>query len=202
MVYLHKIECMRQMRSPEPWPPDTTGEPALSLLDRHYAEMRAEFGARPPDGPAHTWYLSEQTVGFWYRRMAQETVIHRVDAEQALGEPLAPIPADLAVDGIDEVLVRFLSYGSVLWREEFEKLLPAAEPPPVLVRTGDHAWTVRVTPDGVLVGPPLPEAGATISGSPEQVLLWLWRRADGGVDRSGDQELIDTVHTLLYTATQ
>ena len=44
--------------------------------------------------------------------MAQETVIHRVDAELAAGEPIAPIPDDLAVDGIDEVLERFLAYGS------------------------------------------------------------------------------------------
>jgi uncharacterized protein (TIGR03083 family) len=202
LVYLHKIECMRRMRDPRPWPPDVSGEPALSLLDRYYAELRAEFDARGPEAPSHTWYLSEQTVGFWYRRMAQETVIHRVDAEQALGEPLAPIPDDLAVDGVDEVLVRFLSYASVLWHEDFEKQLPAEEPAPVLVRAGEHAWRVRITPDGVLVGPPLPEAGATISGSPEQVLLWLWRRVDGGVDRDGDQELIDTVHTLLYAATQ
>src|SRR5262249_19609333 len=120
MVYLHKIECMRQMRNPQPWPPDTSGEPALDLLDRCYTELRAEFDARGPEAPAHPWYLPEQRVGFWYGRMAHETVIHRVDAEQALGEPLAPIPDDLAVDGIDEVLVRFLSYGSVLWREEFE----------------------------------------------------------------------------------
>ena len=49
---------------------------------------------------------------FWIRRMAQETVIHRVDAELALGEPFAPIPDDLALDGIDEVLERFLAFGT------------------------------------------------------------------------------------------
>jgi hypothetical protein len=29
--------------------------------------------------PAGSWYTPDQTVGFWIRRMAQETVIHRID---------------------------------------------------------------------------------------------------------------------------
>ena len=42
-------------------------------------------------------------MGFWFRRMAHETVIHRVDAELAAGLPTAHVPDDLAIDGIDEV---------------------------------------------------------------------------------------------------
>jgi hypothetical protein len=38
--------------------------------------------------------------------MAQETVIHRADAELAAGAPVAVIPGDLAADGIDELLGR------------------------------------------------------------------------------------------------
>jgi hypothetical protein len=40
--------------------------------------------------------------------MAQETVIHRVDAELAAGAPVAVIPGDLAADGIDELLAAFV----------------------------------------------------------------------------------------------
>jgi uncharacterized protein (TIGR03083 family) len=40
-------------------------------------------------------------AGFWLRRMAHETAVHCADAELAVGRP-SPIPADLAVDGIDE----------------------------------------------------------------------------------------------------
>ena len=40
--------------------------------------------------------------------MAQETTVHRVDAEQAVGLPVAPIPPALAVDGIDEIFTVFV----------------------------------------------------------------------------------------------
>jgi uncharacterized protein (TIGR03083 family) len=206
-VYLHKTECMRQQRMPDPWPPDLSGEPTQSLLDRSYAELTGEFAARQPADPAATWYQPDQTVGFWIRRMAQETVIHRVDAELAAGEPLAPIPEDLAIDGIDEVLERFLAYGSHRWQEDFAPVLPSAELPPVLVKVGEHGWLVRTDPDGVSVEPAPDAAGsassasATISGQPVPVLLWLWRRGTEGVAREGDQALIDQLLALLGAAT-
>ena len=42
--------------------------------------------------------------------MAQETVIHRIDAELGTGRPVAPVPVDLAVDGIDELFKVFVAY--------------------------------------------------------------------------------------------
>lgn len=203
-VYLHKVECMRRGTFPDPWPPDTSGEPALHLLDRGYAALSAEFAARPPGSPAATWFEPEQTVGFWIRRMAQETVIHRVDGELALGEEPGPIPDDLAVDGIDEVLERFLRYGSHRWVADFRPTLPGAEQPPVLVATDGYGWLVRATPDGVAVeiATPRTAAPATVSGDPVPLLLWLWRRADGGVETDGDPALIANLRSLLFTATQ
>jgi uncharacterized protein (TIGR03083 family) len=203
-VYLHKTECIRLRRSPRPWPPDTSGEPALALLDRAYAGLTAEFAARSPEQPAATWYEPEQTVGFWIRRMAQETVIHRVDGELALAEAPGPISDDLAVDGIDEVLERFLRYGSHRWAEEFAPSLPDAEQPPVLVATDGYGWLVRATPDGVAleIATPRTTAPATVSGDPVPLLLWLWRRADQGVEIDGDQDLVDHLRALLRDATQ
>src|SRR5258708_3724435 len=69
-------------------------EPPLELLDRAYAALSAEFAARRPEDHTFTWYDPDQTVGFWIRDMAQETVIHRVDAELAAGRPIAAIPGD------------------------------------------------------------------------------------------------------------
>jgi uncharacterized protein (TIGR03083 family) len=194
---------MRQGK-PQEWPPDVAGEPTLALLDRSYAELTTEFAARPPEESTYTWYEPEQTVGFWIRRMAQETMIHRVDAEQATGAPLADIPDDLALDGVEEVLERFLAYGSVAWREELGDSLPARELPPVLVRAGSRGWLVRATPDGVRVEPAAPDATApaTISGAPVPMLLWLWRRADDGIDRAGDHALVELLSLLLREVTQ
>jgi hypothetical protein len=194
---------MRQQRFPEPWPPDFGKEPALDLLDRGYAELTGEFAARTADSPAATWYDLDQTVGFWARRMAQETLIHRVDAELAAGGPPGPIPEDLAVDGIDEVLERFLAYGSHRWRAEFKPTLPGADLPPVLVATDGFGWLVRATPDGVAIEIATPRAAApaTVSGDPAPLLLWLWARADSGVELAGEPELIERLRELLRTAT-
>ncbi len=93
------------------------GEPPLELLDRSYAALTEQFAARRPEEHAFTWYGPDQSVGFWIRRMAQETVIHRVDAELAAGSQIAAIPADLAADGIDELLVIFVQYGTTNWLE-------------------------------------------------------------------------------------
>jgi hypothetical protein len=174
--------------------------------------LTREFGARAPQSAAATWYEPEQTVGFWIRRMAQETVIHRVDAELAAGVAVEEIPEDLAVDGIDEVLERFLGYGSHRWTEDFKPSVPDRDLPPVLVATDGYGWLVRTTPEGasVEVATPRTDAPAIVTGEPVPLLLWLWRRPAGGaggipaggVELDGDAELIDELRELLHDATQ
>ena len=204
VVYLHKTEAMRRGAWPSPWPPDVSGEGPLDLFDRAYAGLVAEFAARKPDEPTVTWYQPEQTVGFWLRRMAQETVIHRVDAELALAAPFAPIPDDLAVDGIDEVLVRFLDFGSKEWTEDFGDRLASCDGRVVLVRSGGAAWSARLEPTGVTVtSGEADQHHATADGDPTHVLLWLWRRVgDEAVRLEGDPALIGKVRELLGDATR
>lgn len=43
-------------------------------------------------------------VAFWWRRQAHETLIHRVDAEQASGAGVTPADPELAADGIGDFL--------------------------------------------------------------------------------------------------
>jgi uncharacterized protein (TIGR03083 family) len=207
LVYLHKVECMRHPGPGETdWPPKAEPLPPLELLDHAYATLRDEFDRRPPDSPSGTWYDPDQTAGFWIRRMAQETVIHRVDGELAAGEPIAPIPADLALDGIDEVLEQFLGYGSRKWSEYFGAALAEADGGTVLVSANGRGWLVRMLPTGVEVEPPDPgstEATAGISGDPQSVLLWLWRRTDASaVTFAGERAALGRLRDLLGTATQ
>jgi uncharacterized protein (TIGR03083 family) len=207
VVYQHKVEAMRQGRAPEPWPPDAveSAEP-LALLDDAWGQLSAEFAARSPAAPTYTWYEPDQTVGFWVRRMAQETVIHRIDAELALGSAVQPIPAHLALDGVDEVLVVFLAYASALWCEDFGDDLARADGRPVLVSTGGSGWLVRAGADGVSVesgvGPGPVPAAATIRAEPDSMLRWLWGRGGNGVTVEGDAELVARLRRLLVIATQ
>jgi uncharacterized protein (TIGR03083 family) len=201
VVYLHKAECMRLNAFPDTWPPDVSGEEPLALFDRAYDDLVAEFEARDPSEKTVTWYEPDQTVGFWVRRMAQESVIHRVDAELAVSEPLRPIPSDLAVDGVDELLMCFLEYATKNWPDEFPQLANC-DGSAVRVLAGERSWSVRLEPGGVVVSESDDTAAATVSGDPDAVLLWLWRRAgDQTVHVEGDHDLIGTLRDLLGVAT-
>jgi len=204
-VYLHKVECMRLGTGPQPWPPaGIEQEEPVALLERAYSALIAELAAREAESPAFTWYGPDQTVGFWIRRMAQETVIHRVDAELAAGVPIAEIPDDLALDGVDELLVAFLEYGSRNWPEEFAEVLREADGRAVRIETGGSAWLVRPAPDAVEVRvSDVGRAEAVVRGDPAPMLLWLWNRAgDDAVSRSGDADTVAYLRRVLAAGTQ
>jgi uncharacterized protein (TIGR03083 family) len=201
MVYLHKVESMRTGELPKQWPPDTSAEEPFALFDRAYAALVDELAARDDAAPSPTWYDPDQTVGFWVRRMAQETVIHRVDAELAADLPVAPIPADLAADGIAEVLEVFLSYATRTWPEDFSDLGGDLS---VLVAAGGARWLVRLHEGSVRVDADRAgQAAAQVSGEPSAVLRWLWRRADDSAVRiDGDADAVARLRALMAEATQ
>jgi len=203
-VYLHKVECMRHNAPPKPWPaPGLDQGPRLDLLHRAYDELSAEFATRAADSPTFAWYEPDQTVGFWMRRMAHETVIHRIDAELAAGVPSQPVPDELALDGIDEVLELFLAWRSTKWAEDFEAVLEPKQAGAVAVTAGGRRWLVTWLPSGVVTAAPGGGApDAEISGSPEAVLRWLWRRSDEPVNVVGDQSKVEQLRRLLGAATQ
>jgi uncharacterized protein (TIGR03083 family) len=204
-VYLHKVEMMRHDAWPDPWPPEPDEAGPLAYFDRALAELQGEFAARTPGDRTLTWYGPDQTVGFWIRRMAQETVVHRVDGELAAGLlPVTPIPADLAADGIDEVLVAFLAYTSEKWPEEFGSRLAECDGRAVSIRADGERRLVRLQKDAAVeISTDASDGDASVSGNTQDVLLWLWRRRDGsGLDFGGDRELVERLRGLLEVATQ
>jgi uncharacterized protein (TIGR03083 family) len=117
------------------------------------------------------WTLDDPAgvSGFWFRRMAQETLMHRVDAELAAGRPIE-IGAVIAADGIDETLSVHLRRR--LQREPIEGL--AAE---ALVTTtdGDSSWRVTLTPVAVQFDSTTTPT-ATVNGPAPALLCYLWNR--------------------------
>jgi uncharacterized protein (TIGR03083 family) len=207
-VYLHKVECMVQGVEPDVWPPEGLAEEAekdpRGLLDRAYAALIHEFETRSPEAPAGGWYIPDRTVGFLIRRMAQETVIHRLDAELAAMVPPAQIPADLAVDGIDEFLDAFLSFGTTAWLEWAGEVLAGTDGEGVRLATSGAAWLVRPTPEGVLVsedasGPVVVEVAAP----PAELLRWVWGRVgDDAVSITGDRERVRQLRKIFTFVAQ
>lgn len=207
-VYRHKVACIRLQRRPGPddaadveLPP---GVDLLAWFDASLDALLAELRARGPEAPAYTWWPPDQTVGFWYRRMAQESAVHRLDVEDGRGVP-TPIDPDLAVDGIDEVLDLFLSDDwASLDPKEWEGVDPlAGAGGTVAVRSGGRVWRSTLGPETIPLDRDDGAADATVAGEPEAVLLWLWgRRADDAVTLEGDQALLTAYRDRLRLATQ
>ena len=86
--------------------PGLADPPDSGLVDWFRAGSKLLLGTlaeTDPSTPVYSWYSADRSVGFWYRRMAHETAIHRVDAE--LGHGIVnPVQSILAADGVDEIL--------------------------------------------------------------------------------------------------
>ncbi len=121
---------------------------------------------------------------FWARRQCHETTIHALDAIAARDgrHPTAAdcwFGAELAADGIDELLVGFWQRG---------KYSPHADIPyAALIRATDvdAAWLLQVGPETLVTTrvPPgeSPAADATLSGTAVDLYLALWNRG-GEID--------------------
>lgn len=196
-VYEHKIACTLSQAMPEPWPPEWPSDrDPLDWLADAQERLLALFGDRGAEAPSATWWPPDQTVGFWGRRMAHETVIHRVDVELARGQT-TPVDRELAVDGVDEVLTIFLAGDwSDAPRADFRGQR-------IVVGTGGRSWAVELLAEAVNVAPPKGGEEAEISGHPEAVLLWLWgRRSATGLAQLGDPEVAGQLRSRLELATQ
>ncbi|WP_433255197.1 maleylpyruvate isomerase family mycothiol-dependent enzyme [Streptosporangium sp. CA-135522] len=97
--------------------------------------------SRAPDAPMWSWG-ADRHVRFWSRRQLHETVVHRVDAELALGVPVS-IDEDVAADGIEEFL-DILPYAH--WNPGVAELRGAGETISFQTDAGT-GWVVTVDPD-------------------------------------------------------
>lgn len=118
-------------------------------------------------------------LAFWTRRQAHETTVHRVDVQLAAapGQRVDPVPADLAADGIDELLMGFARRNA--------RRGPLSDPPRgVFVQlTEGYRWVARMGPDRAEVergwpGPAAGPADCTVTGPAAGVYLLLWNRRD------------------------
>ncbi|MDQ1727641.1 MAG: hypothetical protein QOK14_1686 [Frankiaceae bacterium] len=221
-VYRRQAAVIRLGRRPAAgeWEEPPAGNASLDwFLAAHHA-MLDELGGRKPASPAFTRWPRDPTVAFWYRRMAHETLVHRVDVEVACGDR-TPVDAALAVDGIDEVLTVFLrdgwagvpddGWGDLRPEDGADRTVAVRAPDTASgAASGAAEWRCHIHVAGVdgvqvadVAGARGAPADATISGPPEQVLLWLWGRApDDAVALEGDPGVLRAFRGRLRIATQ
>lgn len=161
--------------------PDRPDDADLLGWARAQAETLLDtLGGLDPATPCWNWTGANQTVAFLSRRMAHETAVHRVDAEQAAGEA-TPIDARLAADGIDEVLTVILPT-----RGDYDG--PAGFVG-IAETDSERAWAVALEPPRAAVVAPtrVPKRASDIeqlTGDASTVQLTLWGRTEP--KRAGD----------------
>jgi len=197
-VYAHKVAAMEAGRCPEPGSspaaPEGDEDPVDWFVTQH-DRLQAALTARDAGAQTWTWYPGDSTVGFWYRRMAHETAVHRVDVQSAFDD-VTPVDGPLAVDGVDELLAVFM-----LTDAEGETVGGRGQR--VVVRTGEHAWRTTLRPSGVDLDHEAVPADATVSSEPSELYLYLWgRRPESAVHVDGDVEAARALRTLLVACTQ
>lgn len=185
----------------------------LDALDHAHEELMLRLRNADPDAAAWSWAADPRlhAVKFTIRRQAHEALVHRVDAEIAAGDR-TPLDPHLAADGVVECLEWM--YGEhpswATFVDDGTRVLLALTDVGrrVLLALGrttgrdpdDDADVdeddLRVL-DAALHGGD-PRADVTISGTAEQVDLWLWGRASAHpLVVEGDAAVHDRVARLL-----
>jgi uncharacterized protein (TIGR03083 family) len=145
--------------------------------------LAAKLTATDPAKPCWTWVPFDKTVGFWARRTAHETAMHRWDAQNTVGSPDA-IDADLAVDGIDEYLGLLTSFPGRTFPEVGSIHLHATDAP--------GEWLVRPHGDGIDVAREHAKGDVALRGGASDLLLvFFGRKPSDAVDVFGDASLFE-----------
>lgn len=199
-IYRRVLAWIQQGEPPDDWQRRPDDDDLIAFHTSGRRALVAELAEHAPDEACATIWPADRTYGFWRRRMAHETALHRVDVQAAIGLDLDPLDADFAADGIDEVLM--LWFGHRL--AEFE--IPATAYGAVGIEVAGRAWlAILGRPRSSARRVPAVDAraaDAVITGRPMNVYLWLWgRQPDQSVEISGDFDATAQLWGLLRMAT-
>ena len=167
-VHVWAEQCIRLGHPNEP---DVAGPgPGTAALAAWYGScadaLLQTLRSTSPDAPCWTFGPRPRMAAFWFRRQAHETAVHRWDLGTALGRDLG-YPAELAADGVDEVVTVFFPRQVRLGR------IPPLTASLALEVEGGPTWVVRGDGTDDPRGGP---ADATVTGPADALVLLLWGR--------------------------
>ncbi|MGW5465570.1 maleylpyruvate isomerase family mycothiol-dependent enzyme [Streptomyces sp. NPDC003996] len=179
-------------------PHEQFAPPAGQQIADWYAEGAAAILATleetDPTTPTWAFGFEGAVAALWFRRVAQDTAVHLVDAQLATGADVHVDPL-IAADGVDEVFAVMVPR---VWRSGEQKPLPA----PVALRTTDtgHNWLIQ--PGDIPQARPVDSgpAAATVEATAAELLLALWKRQPANPEWiSGDIAAANALLTATLT---
>ena len=122
-----------------------------------------------PDRGCWTWWgssQSPQTSGAVARHQLQQVAVHTYDAQVTVGDP-QPLPAEVALDGVDEFLTTCVSTTSP-WPHE-----------PTTVdyhATEGRSWRVQLSAEGARITAATGDADSSATGDARDLVLFFYGR--------------------------
>jgi uncharacterized protein (TIGR03083 family) len=164
IVETHATERIR--REPSPPPP---GAALLDFVAQGAARLQTVLRDADPDEVVWT-FAGPRPARWWLRRQVHETAVHAWDATAAAGL-VAPVPAAVAADGIDEHLDMFVPrlFDTAAFAGTGETMhLHATD--------CDGEWVLRFDPDAVVVTREHQKGDVAARGTASDLLLVVWNR--------------------------
>jgi uncharacterized protein (TIGR03083 family) len=158
-------------------------EELVDSFERGVERLAEVLERADPAGRVWTW-APQKDVAFIQRRMAQETAVHRWDAQAAVGAA-EPIDAALAVDGVDEFFDFMLPDDPARLGGESESVhLHATDAP--------GEWLATIGDGGLVVERSHAKGDAAARAPASDLVLLLWRRrGPDDVEVIGDREVLE-----------
>lgn len=196
-------EIVRTAATEPPPRPDVAPDRTQAALTDWFmsgaADLALELQGRDP--ATKVWaFANDKSVGFWRKRMALETTIHRWDV-QSTTSTRPQIAPDVAADGVTEALHVYLER-----RLKGQPLGGAGQR--IVLRASDtgREWSLTIQPEAIALGEDETSTGpdATITGTAGHLWLYLMGRMDPhALDTDGDPaavQLCSAVIDLVPTA--
>jgi uncharacterized protein (TIGR03083 family) len=176
----------------DPDPDDDAG--LIERTGQAHARLVTALHEAPPALDCWTIWPSPDARDFWIRRQVHETLVHRIDAQNAClttaggGDSL---PSTVAADGVDEMVCGFAG--------RYRTRLRSEAPRTLALRATDtgHRWWIGLGPGEPMFGRgPAPVASDTeVHALSGELLLLLWnRRTVDGLDVRGDHDILEAWH--------
>ncbi|HEV2360811.1 MAG TPA: maleylpyruvate isomerase N-terminal domain-containing protein, partial [Acidimicrobiales bacterium] len=160
-------------------------------FDAAYERLMDWLRSKEPDRQCWNWAGSDMTAGWVARRMALETAIHRIDAEQAQ-KMASPIDTALALDGIDE---RIAVHLAVDVPDAPEASLQGSLC--LVCSDADRAWVVEVGGGRLNWRNGRGPADAVLVGDSSSLFQFTWNRVGpDALSLTGRREVADAWATL------
>lgn len=165
--------------------PDVPTMEVPSTVDEALRRALDAISTLDPGAPTWTWSkpLGGDTAVWYARRLAQEILVHRIDAEFGAGE-VHDVDAPLAADGVAEFCEVFVPVYSGVTDTRGETVhLHATDT--------ECEWLLTMHADRVVAAPGHAKGDAAVRGAARDLLLLSWGRAPlGEIEVFGDEEVV------------